>query len=263
MGTKGPFPQMSLSKGVGFFASKGARGAAGRGRGLTSRAGAGYRVHAGEERPPKQANRLLGQLDALAAAGGEAFIAPGGGALAQPSRRAPLLSPSGSANLRGGAHCGSAPRTPAVCPPPCARPGRSPHPTPLPCAQPGARSVTYFPPCAQGPLPARLSALVHRCSRLPAESAHFPPLKAEGEQRLSYFPALSCFSFSPPPSSLILGFPACAEPFRCSRTACLMGREHTPPPPKGPHKLSREGPALGALQCRTGVTSGSFGGEGW
>ena len=41
-----------------------------------------------------------------------------------------------------------------------------------------------------------------------------------------------------------------------------MGREHTPPPPKGPHKLSREGPALGTLQRRTGVTSGSFGGRG-
>ena len=118
MGNKGPFPQMSLSKGVGFFASKGARGAAGRGRGrgLTSRAGAGFRVHAGEERPPKQANRLLGQLDALAAAGGEAFIAPGGGALAQPSRRAPLLSPSGSTNRRGGAHCGKAP-APLPCVP--------------------------------------------------------------------------------------------------------------------------------------------------
>lgn len=88
----------------------------GRGRGLTSRAGAGLRVHAGEERPPKEANRLLGQLDALAAAGGETFIAPGGGALAQPSRRARLLSPSGGTSRRGGAHCGRAPRTPAVCP---------------------------------------------------------------------------------------------------------------------------------------------------
>ena len=81
-------------------------------------------------------------------------------------------------------------------------------------------------------------------------------------KRLFYFPALSCFSSSPPPLSLILGFPGCAESFRCSRTPCLMGREHTPPPPKGPHKLSWEGPALGALQHRTGVTRGSFGGRG-
>ena len=115
---------------MGFFASKGARGAAG-GWGLTSRAGAGLRVHAGEERPPKEANRLLGQLDALAAAGGEAFIAPGWGALAQSSRRTRLLSPSVSTSRRGGAHCGSAPRTPAVCPPRVH--GRGAAPTPPGC----------------------------------------------------------------------------------------------------------------------------------
>lgn len=158
MGNKGPFPQMSLSKGMGFFASKGARGAAG-GWGLTSRAGAGLRVHAGEERPPKEANQLLGQLDALAAAGGEAFIAPGWGALAQSSRRTRLLSPSASTSRRGGAHCGSAPRTPAVYPPRVH--GRGAAPTP-----PGCR------PHSRVRAQSRTSRRVHREHSPPT----FPPL---------------------------------------------------------------------------------------
>lgn len=147
------------------------------GRGLTSRAGAGLRVHAGEERPPKEANRLLGQLDALAAAGGEAFIAPGGGALAQSSRRTRLLSPSAGTSRRGGAHCGSAPRTPAVCPPPGARPGSSPHPTRLPSAQPGARSHVLPAVCTGNillppfrPCPPLQPAPGRKCTRPASES---------------------------------------------------------------------------------------------
>lgn len=263
MGNKGPFPQTSLSKGVGFFATKGARGAAGWGRGLTSRAGAGLRVHAGEERPPKEANRLLGQLDALAAAGGETFIAPGGGALAQPSRRARLLSPSGSTSRRGGAHCGSAPRTPVVCPAPCARPGSSPDPTPLQCAQPGARAVSYFLPCARGTLPARLSALVHRCSRHLAESAHFPPLEAEGEQKAFLFPSpflLLILSTAVIPYS---GIPRVRRVIPLLQDSLFDGERTHSAPTQGPSQTVLGRTCSGSPAAQDWGDQREFWGEGW
>lgn len=159
------------------------------------------------ERPPKEANRLLGHY-ALAAAGGETFIAPGGGALAQPSRRALSIREHKSARRRA--------LRPRLAPLPCPAAVHS-------CA----RAVTYHHVHGEHS-PARLSALVHRCSRHLAESAS-PP--SGGEQKAFYFPVFSCFSSSPPPLSLILGFPGCAaceSSSGCSRL-CWMGRTHPAP----------------------------------
>lgn len=81
------------------------------------------------------------QLDALAAAGGEAFIAPGGERMHSPLGARRPLFPSGRTSPGGGAHCGSGPSPPPPCSP-TPRPARSRPvrrgglcPRPAPCAQ--------------------------------------------------------------------------------------------------------------------------------
>lgn len=135
-------------------ASEGALCAAGWVRGLTSRAGAGLRVHVERSCRWSRWNWLLPQLDAQMAAGGEAFIAPGGGAQARPARRrAPPLS---SWEHKPGRRRALQQRFPsrAVCKARALRyrvhsRARAALPT---CCR--ARAATHFPPYAQRTLPA-------------------------------------------------------------------------------------------------------------
>ena len=163
-------------------ASEGALCAAGWVRGLTSRAGAGLRVHVERSCRWSRWNWLLPQLDAQMAAGGEAFIAPGGGAQARPARRtAPPLS---SWEHKPGRRRALQQRFPsrAVC-----KARALPYPTPLPSAQPGARRPPHLLPCARShPLSSgctedtpRLPAHVRLCRCLHRRKGTLRPLKAE------------------------------------------------------------------------------------
>ena len=148
-------------------------------------------------------------------------------------------------------------------PPPCARPGAAPPSPPLPRAQPVARSHA-LPTVCRGHCPARLPARVYRRSCLPADSAHFPPLKAEGGKKALLFPSPSLpltpstplipYSRIPHPSGLLSHRAALGL-----RSLCVSWGDNTTG--RALANWLRERPALGGLEGRSGVTSGSFGTE--
>lgn len=152
------------------------------------------------------------------------------------------------------------PPSPAVC-----TFGRCPpSPPPLPRAQPGARSHPLPTVCRGGHCPARLPASVYRRKCLPADSAHFPPLKAEGEKKSLLFPGPSLplipstplipYSRIPHPSGLLSHHAALGL-----RSLCVSWGENTTG--RAFANWLRERPALGGLEGRSGVTSGSLGTE--
>lgn len=117
--------------GMGFFASQGARCAAGCGQGLTSRAGAGVRVHVSGDAAGGGglANWLLPATGRPSCSRWRGFYSPRRGAHAQPAgRKAPPLSIWAHGPRRRRALRQRSLPSPAVLPdsPPCTQP---------PCAQ--------------------------------------------------------------------------------------------------------------------------------